>query len=239
MVLVPLVLGIMLAGGAWIHVPLSITWLFGYFGFFAAGLWFKARRKPKYLPPVRVYLVITAIFGLWVLVYRPSVAIWIPVFLPLLVVSLRCSHNRLDRSLLNDSVLVLATSLMVPVAYFAGQGSGGRNWAAVWVAWFFVVAYFFGTVLYVKTVIRERGSLGYLAASTWYHWSLAAIPVLLAVTVPGVMHWVSAAFLSLFFACLALRAMIVPSKKITPKQLGVAEIYACVVLTIALYLICR
>lgn len=238
MVFVPLVVGVLLAGGAWIHLPLSLAWTFGYFGFFAAGLWLKARRKPKYFPPVRAYFLITAVFGGWVLLQQLWLAIWIPIFLPLLAVSLRCSHNRKDRSLLNDAVLVLATSLMIPVAYYAVHRGAGENWAGVWVAWFFVAAYFFGTVLYVKTVIRERGSPTYLAASIWYHWALAGLPLLLALLLPQVMGWMSAVFLSLFLAGLALRAVVVPSKKVTPKQLGIAEIYACAILTVALYLIC-
>ena len=43
MVTVPLLLGVGLAGPSWIHLPLAVAWMTGYFAFFALGLWVKAR----------------------------------------------------------------------------------------------------------------------------------------------------------------------------------------------------
>jgi len=67
-----------------------------------------------------------------------------------------------ERSLGNDVVTVVAACLMAPVAYDAG---GGDTLGPVWVAFGVLVAYFLGTVLYVKTMIRERGRPGYVHAS--------------------------------------------------------------------------
>ena len=44
---------------------------------------------------------------------------------------------------------------MTLVAYDAG---GGTDWARAWLLTAILAAYFVGTVLYVKTMIRERGS---------------------------------------------------------------------------------
>lgn len=238
MVIVPLVLGIVLGSPAWIHLPLSAIWLVGYFGFFAAGLWFKSRRRPKYLPPVRAYGLITGALGLWILIQQIDLVVWLPLYIPLLITSLICSHRRNDRSMLNDSALILATSLMLPVAYYASVGWAGNNWAGVWVAFGLVVLYFLGTVLYVKTVIRERGSRGYLVGSIAFHWGLVVVGPALAVLLPGTVTWAGASALSVFFVILALRAQWVPKTKATPKQLGIGEIFASVALTVLLALIC-
>lgn len=238
MVFVPLILGIVLGGPAWIHVPLSFLWVVGYFAFFATGLWLKSRRKARYFPPVRAYCLVVGALGIWVLAARPDMVVWLPLFLPLLVTSMVCSHKRKDRSLLNDTVLVLAASLMVPVAYYAAQGWDGTNWTGVWLACALAGAYFFGTVLYVKTVIRERGSRPYLRWSVSFHWGLALVPLFLALPQVTLLTWGQGLMLSALFVVLAVRAMIVPTKKVTPKQLGIGEIYASTALTLLLILIC-
>lgn len=237
MVIVPLVLGVVLGGPAWIHLPLTGIWLVGYFGFYAAGLWLKSRRRQKYFPPVRAYGLIAVAFGLWILVQQVDLVIWLPLYLPLLVTSLVCSHRRKDRSLLNDTVLVLATSLMLPVAYYASAGWAGDNWTGVWIAFGLVVLYFFGTVLYVKTVIRERGSRAYLVGSIGFHWGLVATGPLLALVVPATVTWGDAVLLSAFFAILAVRSQVVPRTRATPKQLGIGEIFASVALTVILVVV--
>ena len=76
MVLVPWLLGfatVVRDGG---HpapgLVLLACWLAGYFLFFAASQWLRSRFKPRYLPAVRAYAVVTAILGLGVLALRPS-----------------------------------------------------------------------------------------------------------------------------------------------------------------------
>ena len=57
MVTVPLLLGVGLAGPSWIHLPLAVAWMTGYFAFFALGLWVKARgpRKAAFRRPLATY----------------------------------------------------------------------------------------------------------------------------------------------------------------------------------------
>ena len=56
----PLAVGILAGGPAWVHVPLTALWFVGYFAFFATSLWLKARRRPRYWPPVRAYGIAAA-----------------------------------------------------------------------------------------------------------------------------------------------------------------------------------
>ena len=183
MLIVPFAVGALDAGPSWRHLPLLFAWLVGYFAFFAAGLWLRSRGKRRYWPPVRTYGVLTVVLGLVVIVVQPDVLHWAVVFLPLLAFSLWCSWRRADRSLLNDGVTVLAACLMTVVAAGFGQrlpkpgtpGLAELTWlpgadqGRTWVLAGLFLAYFAGTVLYVKTIIRDRGDVGRYRLSVMYH----------------------------------------------------------------------
>ena len=229
MMYVPAGLGMVLSGGAWLHVALLALWTAGYFAFFALGLWLKSRRKSRYFGPVRTYGLITIGLGALVLAWAPGLVVWAPAFIPLLATSLVCSHLRKDRSVLNDGVLVAAAALMGPVMFDAGAG---ENWAALWAATALSGAYFFGTVLYVKTIIRERGSRGYLVASIGYHMFLVALPLIFGaiLNLPGTLALMGA------FSFCAVRAVVGPRLTVTPKQVGILEIFVTAAVTCAIVL---
>lgn len=241
MLAVPLLVGIIASGGAWVHVPLALLWFCGYFAFFATGQWLRSRRKARYFPPVRAYALACAPLGAAVAAVEPSLLRWVPAFLPLLAISLWCSHRRKDRSMLNDIVAVVAACLMLPVAYDAGGGAGDR-WPAVWIATAIVVTYFIGTALYVKTIIRERGSRTYLALSLGYHALTIPLPLVAAAgagrMVPGAdgaqVATLDLGLLVALNVILLLRALAVPRTRATPKQVGVGEIIVSTALTVLL-----
>ncbi len=235
MLAVPLLVGVVLGGPTRTHLILALTWFAGYFAFFAAGLWFKSRFKSKYLPPVRAYALIAGSLGVLLLVSAPHLMWWAPIFAPLLTVSLWLSYRRKERGLLNDVVTVVAACLMVAVA--ASAGSEAALGPLVWCAALVLFAYFVGTVLYVKTMIRERGSRAYLLASVGYHLATSLLPFALYLTVPAWRVQVAAlgsAMLTAFFGALAVRAVWVPRTSATPRQVGVSEIVVSTVLTVAL-----
>jgi hypothetical protein len=100
---------------------------------------------------------------------------------------------------------------MTLVAYDAG---GGTDWAAAWLLTVVLAAYFAGTVFYVKTLIRERGSEPHYWLSVGFHGlaTLALIPV--------------GGALVAVFALLAVRAAVAPAFGISPTQAGIGEIVA-------------
>lgn len=55
----------------------------------------------------------------------------------------------------------------------------GARGAGVLLAAALLLAYFFGTVRYVKTMIRERGRRGYVVASVGYHALITAVALVL------------------------------------------------------------
>jgi hypothetical protein len=238
MLIVPFAVGALDAGPSWRHLPLLLAWLVGYFAFYAAGLWLRSRGKRRYWPPVRAYGVLTIVLGLVVIAVDPDVLPWAVVFLPLLAFSLWCSWQRADRSLLNDGVTVLAACLMTVVAAGFGEPPGepmpgaglawlpGADQGRSWVLAGLLLAYFAGTVLYVKTMIRDRGDAGRYRLSVIYH---AAVSVPPAVASP----WLGA-----LFVALAVRAAVVPKRwpGLTAAMIGVGEIVASLTLATLLLL---
>jgi hypothetical protein len=89
-----------------------------------------------------------------------------------------------------------------------------------------LLAYFAGTVLYVKTMIRDRGHVGRYRLSVMYH---------VAVCVPAS---VASPWLGALFVVLALRAAVVPKRwpGLTAATIGVGEIVASLTLATMLLL---
>ena len=231
MLVLPPVVGAIASGVAWSHLLLLAAWIVGYLAFFAAGLWLRSRRKPRYWPPVRAYTIAAIALAVALLVVRPALAWWAPVFAPLLAASLWFSARRADRSLANDAVTVAAASLMTVVAWGLGDAGGptgggpfarlpGATSPHAWLLAGVLFAYFAGTVLYVKTMIRERGNRRMWWASVGYH---------AAIVVPTA--WVDP-WLGALFAVLAIRAALVPRRwpTLSPRAVGVGEVVASVAL---------
>lgn len=225
MLAVPAVVGATLlvrdAGWHAAVAPVLAGWFVGYFAFHATSLWLKSRRKPRYRTPVLVYGAATAALAVAALALAPRLAVWALAFVPLLAVALAEAARRRDRSMTSGAVTVVAACLLVPV--LATLGAGPRAVVAPWAA---CTCYFLGTVLVVKTMIRERGSRGWLAASIAWHVACAAA------------FWDHPA-LAAFFAVGAARAAALPrlaarGRRITPMQVGLVEIVLSVALAVVL-----
>ncbi len=214
-------------------VLLFPTWMIGYFAFNAASLWLKSRRRARYLPPARTYVLITAALGIGVLVAQFSLVWWLPIFAPLLAVGLWCAWRRDERSLPSGAVTVAAACLMLLVVYT--NSPADVRWPSYAVAAALACfGYFFGTVLYVKTMIRERGEIAYVAASIGWHVAC----VVVALRFPRE-SWLLAAF----FAVMLARAVTMPlvgpmrGRTISAKHLGIGEAAASLALLMLLVLI--
>lgn len=229
MLLLPPTAGIALAGAAWVHLPLTVFWIVGYLAYHATGRWLRARRRRRHLPPVLTYLAVAAPLGLVTLVAAPHLARWVPAFVPLLAASLWWTSRGAERSLRNDAVTVVAACLMAPVAFDAGGGGEATgDWAQLWLATGVLTAYFLGTVVYVKTMIRERGRRPYVLASVGYHAAGVSGAVWLAAA--GRQGWGLVAVWSLLLA----RAWVGPAvnarraRPLRPVVVGVGEIVASI-----------
>lgn len=239
MITIPALSGAVLAGFQWAHLPLLLFWWIGYFCYQAMALWLKSRRKPKYFPPVRAYALATLPFAGMVAVMRPYLVFWVMAFLPLISTAVWCSVKRKERSVLNDTVTVLAACLMVPVAFHAAAGHGDPRWGWVWTVFAVEFAYFWGTIPHVKALIRERNRPEVARLSIYFH---AAVTVILALLTPfGVFApaplggWVLVAL----WVALTVRAYVMPhyqrsTRLLKPIEIGMTEVVFSLLLAYAL-----
>ncbi len=218
MLATPLLVGILAGRLRWVNLPLAAFWVVGYFAFFATGLWLKSRRRARYLPPVRAYGLAAAVLGATTLALDPALIRWAPLFVPPLAVGLVASARRDDRALVSGLATTLGSCLMTPVAYAAGHGT---DWPRAWVLAGVLAAYFGGTVVYVKTMIRERGSRPHLWLSIAWH-AVATVA----------MVWVSWPLVAIF-ALLTARAITFPGHPMTPKRVGLVELAATIAVAVA------
>jgi len=212
MLVSPLLVGVLAGGVGWVHLPLTAFWFAGYFAFFATSQWLKARRRARWFPPVRFYAALSGALGTVVAVMEPGLLVWTPAFAAPLTVGLVAAAHRHERAVTAGLAMTAASALMTVVAYGAGPGTDLER---AWLLAAIQLAYFAGTVLYVKTVIRERDNPTFYRVSVVFH----------AATLAAVAFTASLA-VSLVFVALFARAVLVPPLRPTPKQAGIGEVVA-------------
>ncbi|WP_134324319.1 YwiC-like family protein [Cumulibacter soli] len=221
-------------------ITLFGLWFVGYLAFFATSLWLKSRRRPRYLPPVRAYVSAAAVLGVITLALQPAIISWLLPFAPILLIGLYFAYRRDDRSIPSGLATVAAASLMPAVVYADGlfdfiDGVSSPPYDLIALVCAASFGYFFGTVLYVKTMIRERGSVGYVVASVLWHLACVAAA---GIWVSGWLGWALAAY----FAAMTARALAMPmmwpmrGRQLAPGRLGIVELIAT--LALATILIC-
>ncbi|HQZ00270.1 MAG TPA: YwiC-like family protein [Propionicimonas sp.] len=234
MLALPVVVGLIVrpadAGDASHLLPLIGCWVIGYLAFNAATLWLKAPagRRSRHSRPVVVYGLIAGALGVLTLLSSDrGVLWWLVLFAPLVGVALWLASLRRERTLISGALTVAAASLVTlvvsfdtPAALFAAWGTPLAGQALGMVAVLF--GYEFGTVFSVKTMIRERGHTGWLAASIGWHLGCTLGAVGMAWS--GAIGWIWVAF----FAATAVRAWLLPvlgrTRTIRPLVVGLVEI---------------
>ncbi|WP_328470189.1 YwiC-like family protein [Actinoplanes sp. NBC_00393] len=217
MLLVPYVAGLLVAGFRWPDVPLLGAWLAGYLFSYFAFQAVKTRRPGRVRKQLLLYGTVTAVLAVPVLWARPQLLWFAPVYGLLLAVNGWYALRRNERALVNDLASVVQSCLMIPVVAVVA----GLPPQRVLEPFLIVLLYFTGTVLYVKTMIRERGVLAYRRASIGYHLAALALTSLLG-ALPAVV-----------FALLLARAWLLPGRPLTPKRVGLLEIGASVLVLVA------
>ena len=144
---------------------------------------------------------------------------WAPAFVPLLLPALWLAAQRNERATVGGGLTIAAASLMVPIARHPNALDALRPEAGpTWLLTLLVFAYFFGTVLYVKTNIRERGRPEWMVASVAYHgaWAILTVPLAFA----GLAAW----WWPLFFLLCTVRAWLIPGRHWSAKHIGFLEV---------------
>lgn len=219
MLLLPYAAAVGVTGLRWPHVPLLGAWLAGYLFSYYALLAVKTARPARVRPQLLLYGAATALLGLPVLLARPAVLGYAPFFAVLVAVNAAYARRRRERALLNGLASVAQSVLVVfVVATVAGVAVTALAGVAAAVG-----AYLVGTVLYVKTMIRERDSASYRQASGAYH-----LAVLVVAMLAGWGPAVAAVFTALF-----LRAALLPGRRLAPVRVGMIELLGAVLVLAA------
>lgn len=208
MLLLPYTIGVVLVGPRWPHLPLLGAWLAGYLLSYYAFQAIKIRRPDRFTDQLLLYGLVTVPLAAIVLLVRPEVLRYAPLYAGLLAVNAWYAWRRRERALLNDLASVAQSCLLVPVlATISGIPLG-----EVVPAFLTLMLYLVGTVLYVKTMIRERGDRRYRHLSIGFH----AVALIVAI-------WLDPLLIPVFLLLLT-RAVVLPTRQLRPARVGVIEI---------------
>jgi hypothetical protein len=240
MLIVPFAAGTILSwrdGRLAIHLmPMFITWVLGYFAFHAASGWLKSpsARRRRWLPALSLYGLASLLAGLttaWLA--GPSLLWWLAVFATPLGAALWLASRRKERHLAGGLLTTLIASAMVLVVRFPNPLAMLDDPAFLSTALLAAImfGYFGGTVLHVKAMIRERGSLAWRNASIAWHtiWTITTTVLVLTGQLSRV--W------PVFFLLTTIRAWALPTiaeRRHPPgaRAIGLVEILLTVVLLV-------
>ncbi|ABP55376.1 YwiC-like family protein [Salinispora tropica] len=221
MLLLPYLVGVALVGAGWPQLPLLGAWLAGYLLSYYVFQAVKSRRPRRFLAQIRLYALIAAPLALAVVVVRPAVLWYAPAYAVLLAVNAGYAWRRRERALLNDLASVVQSCLLIFVVATVSGVSPGQ----VVPAFVALLLYLTGTVCYVKTMIRERGSAAYRRLSIGFHLAALAVATLLDVGLAPI------------FLVLLIRAWLLPGRALRPALVGVIEIVCSVLVLGTLVLV--
>ena len=211
-------------------VAVIACWISGYLAFNAMTGWLKAppSRRPDARAPLLTWTLLAAALGVVsVALAGPGLIGWVPPFALLVVPALWLAATRRERSLASGTLTVAAASLMTLVTRFVTPGAlldslGTPAGTSALVHTALVFAYLTGTVLHVKTMIRERGSARWLAASVGWHAVATAVTAAAAATGALTAWW------AVLFGLATARSWLLPwlaaRRTIRPLAVGLVEI---------------
>lgn len=208
MLAVPYLAGVLVAGWSWVAAPLAGAWLAGYLLSYYLFQAIKTGRPRRWRDQIVLYATLTLPLLAVVVLARPAVLWYAPAYAVLLSVNAWYAWRRRERALLNDLSSVVQSCLLVfVVATVAGTNPGEVTGAFVACA-----AYFAGTALYVKTMIRERDNAAYRRWSIGYHVGALVLAFWLGPLVAGLFAW------------LLVRAWLLSGRRLAPSRVGLIEV---------------
>lgn len=228
---VPLLLGFVIVGWSGPAALFALAWVLAYPASFylgravvirwRRGSWSRlARRELRDALP---WIVVAAVPSVLLLVLRPWL-IWVGVVLAALWgVSVWLTRTGHERGASNDLLLVAQASLAVPLMWgiatdSPGLGLGDPAAGGAWTAAFICLVFFTGSVLHVKSLIREADDRRWALASRVFHVAALAMGLI-------------SPWLLLPFGAAAIRAFAVPRGS-RPAVIGAVEIVVSVLVVV-------
>ena len=232
MLAVPLLLGIAATAPSPWHLALVAAAVAGYLAAATAQAWLRARRRPSFVPSLALYGIVFAALGALLVLAFPALLLAVVVVVPAGALVVGGARPGTPRDLANS---LAQTAIALVLAPAAAHLSGAWEADPVVRATLVAAGYLGGTVLVVRSVIRERGNRGFTALSVGFH---AALVVLAAVFLP----WPYAALA----AGLTARAIALPllerrragtARPLRPIHVGLVEIVASTALVVLAFAI--
>lgn len=249
MALLPPLSGIIAAGFSWSALWLLVTWALCYCVQYVSARWVSSHLNRRYLSPVLAYGAALMVIGLPFLILHWRVVMWAPLYLLLFAASLVAAYRRRERSLANNVVAIVASCTMLGLTYGYGINPGNDAWPyielrAAYLAVAFAV-FQFGSVLVVKTMIRERGNPRYCVASVLWHAALLAVCTVLLSGAwrTATEGWRTLWFLWIVALLLLVRAVALPwidarrSSHLKPVVTGMVELAASLLSAAAILIV--
>ncbi len=221
MLLLPVLLGVAASAPDPWQLVVAITALAAYLASVTAQTWARSRRPPAYRLPIAVYGTVAVVLGVILLVAFPPLALAAVVVVPTGLLVFRGARPGTRRDLANSLAQVAQALVLVPMtAWVSGTWDPERVIAYTSVA----AGYQLGTVLVVRSVLRERGNDAFAALSVAFH---VLLVVLAALFLPAA-YAVVAAGLAVRAAALPLaqRRMAGGARQLRPIHVGIVEIFA-------------
>jgi hypothetical protein len=207
MLLLPYLAGLQF-GLSWLHVPLLVTWLSGWLASYYALLAVKTLRPRRYWRQILAYGIVSAVAAAPLFALRPGMLWFAPAFAVLLTGNAFAARVGQERASINGIASVTMASLMAMIA----PATAGLSWTlgvpVAVVAWLYLA----GSVFYVKTMIRERGSRAHYVVSVAFHIGALAASV-------AVSPW-----LAIPFAWFLVRAAVLPRFALKVPVVGAVEV---------------
>jgi hypothetical protein len=218
MLALPILMGIAEARPTGWHIVLGLAAVAGYLASATAQGWVRGRERLRLAAPVVTYCA--AATGLWLVLAaaNPSILPALPVLPSAAFVALAASRLGRARGLVAGLAQVCQAVALVPVS---AALSGEFDQSAVARATFVAAVYLIGTVLAVRSVIREQGNTAFAAVSVGFHIA-ATLAAALFLPAPFV----------LLLAMLTIRAATLPlvqrrlrgtSRPLRPIKVGMVE----------------
>jgi hypothetical protein len=232
MLAVPLLLGIAVTTPSAWHLLLAVAAFAGYLAAATAQAWLRARRRPSFVPSLVSYVTVFGVAGIVLVVAFPALLLAAVVVVPAGVLVVGGARPGTPRDVANSLGQTAIALVLVPAAALV---SGDAQAEAVTRATLVAAGYLVGTVLVVRSVIRERGNRGFAALSVGFH---AALVVGAAIALPWPYAAGACALMARALALpLAERRRAGTPRPLRPIHVGIVEIVASTALVIGAFVV--
>lgn len=210
MLIMPFLFGIFAGHLSWMHVLFIVSWFLIFFAADNFLFFMKQRRKQRgYMMTAVSFITVAVIMILPVIIKLPVLILFFLSMIPFGIINVLFAKQRNERHILNDLSAVVIFSTAGMISYYIGVRQLDLKAIVVFT---FSMLYFTGTILYVKTMIREKKSSTYKWLSFGYHILLVSIamlvhPLLGTAMLPSL-----------------LRAVLFYGRNYKPMKIGIVEI---------------